>query len=58
MDDDDFIEGIDEYLDGDDNLDGSLNIVINIGKFYKRYYIDFLFVVKYNYLKKRFNKVF
>lgn len=38
MDDDDFIEGIDEYLDGDDNLDGSLNIVINIGKFYKRYY--------------------
>lgn len=45
MDDDDFIEGIDEYLDGDDNLDGSLNIVINIGKFYKRYYIDFLFVV-------------
>lgn len=58
MDDDDFIEGIDEYLDGDDNLDGSLNIVINIGKFYKRYYIDFLFVVKCIYLNKRFNKVF
>ncbi|XP_048746198.1 VPS10 domain-containing receptor SorCS1-like isoform X2 [Ostrea edulis] len=32
MDDDDFIEGIDEYLDGDDNTDGSSNIVINTGR--------------------------